>query len=233
MQRTTDRRTGLITAGLTLVLMAWDVSGLDLPMAYWSGGPGGFALRDNWFLSSVAHDAARHLAWLLALAVCLAVWFPVMGMRRLPPAHRLQFAAGVLLAVTVVSSLKVFSAPDCPWSLLEFGGLAHHASHWSQLLRHDRGSGGCFPAGHASAGFAFLSGYFAFRHASPVVARRWLVGSVVSGLALGLAQQVRGAHFMSHTLWSGWICWCTAWGVDAYRKRREPSPAACSLEALS
>jgi len=39
--------------------------------------------------------------------------------------------------------------------------------------------------------------------------------ALAAGLVLGLAQQARGAHFMSHTLWSGWVCWCVAWAVDA------------------
>jgi membrane-associated PAP2 superfamily phosphatase len=32
---------------------------------------------------------------------------------------------------------------------------------------------------------------------------------------LGLAQQWRGAHFMSHTLWSAAVCWMIAWLVHA------------------
>jgi membrane-associated PAP2 superfamily phosphatase len=49
----------------------------------------------------------------------------------------------------------------------------------------------------------------------PALARGWLAAAVAAGLVLGLAQQWRGAHFMSHTLWSGWVCWCVAWALDA------------------
>ena len=31
---------------------------------------------------------------------------------------------------------------------------------------------------------------------------------------MGLAQQMRGAHFMSHTLWTGWLCWTAGWLFD-------------------
>jgi len=31
---------------------------------------------------------------------------------------------------------------------------------------------------------------------------------------MGLAQQVRGAHYMSHTLWTAWLCWSSAALVD-------------------
>jgi len=50
---------------------------------------------------------------------------------------------------------------------------------------------------------------------APAVARRWLAAALAAGLVLGVAQQLRGAHFMSHTLWSAWLCWVVAWGIDA------------------
>jgi membrane-associated PAP2 superfamily phosphatase len=42
----------------------------------------------------------------------------------------------------------------------------------------------------------------------------WLAGAAATGLVLGVAQQMRGAHFMSHTLWTGWLCWTTGWLTD-------------------
>ena len=54
----------------------------------------------------------------------------------------------------------------------------------------------------------------AFRHALPATARRWLLGSMLAGLLLGLAQQVRGAHYMSHPFWTAGFCWASAAGLD-------------------
>ena len=100
--------------------------------------------------------------------------------------------------------------------------MARYASHWA-LGVVDGGGGRCFPAGHASAGFAFVGGYFALRHKAPAAARWWLAAAVLAGLVLGGAQQVRGAHFMSHTLWTGWLCWTVGWlcalGALALRPR--------------
>ena len=37
---------------------------------------------------------------------------------------------------------------------------------------------------------------------------KWLLAAVcLAGGAFGAAQVVRGAHFVSHVLWSAWICW--------------------------
>lgn len=149
---------------------------------------------------------------MVALGLCLAVWWPAGPLVRLTQAERLQLAVTTLLGALAVSILKTGSQTSCPWELTEFGGLAHYASHWT--LRPDGGAGHCFPAGHASSGFTFLGGYFAFRQADRRAARLWLAAALAGGLLLGLAQQWRGAHFMSHTLWSAAVCWGVACAVQ-------------------
>ncbi|MGC1176117.1 phosphatase PAP2 family protein [Polaromonas sp.] len=226
MQIFSNRQLAAITAALALLLLAWDMSGLDLPLAHWFGGPAGFPLRDDAFLTGVLHEGAKRVAWVLALLLCVAVWWPVGGFRRLAPLRRFQLAATTLLAVLVVSALKSVSTTSCPWSLADFGSVAHYTPHWTHVFAPDGGSGQCFPAGHAASGFAFVGGYFAFRHTAPVIARRWLAVSLLAGLVLGLAQQVRGAHFTSHTLWTAFICWCVAWAADSLCTRVASSPLA-------
>ena len=99
---------------------------------------------------------------------------------------------------------------------MEFGGTARYVSHWQWGVR-DGGGGHCFPAGHASTGFAYLGAWFWLRRAAPRAATAWLIGALLVGLGLGLVQQVRGAHYMSHTLWTAWLCWVvsgTVWWVQ-------------------
>ncbi|MDO8387550.1 MAG: phosphatase PAP2 family protein [Polaromonas sp.] len=214
MQTFSNRQVAAVTAALALLLLAWDVSGLDLATAHWFGGAGGFPLRDNGWLSEVMHDGARRLAWGFAVSLCVAVWWPVGPLRRLTFHRRLQLAVTPLLAVLAVSALKSVSSTSCPWGLADFGGVAHYTPHWGQVFAPDGGSGRCFPAGHAASGFAFVGGYFAFREAAPAIAWRWLAASLLAGAVLGLGQQIRGAHFTSHTLWTAFICWCVAWAMD-------------------
>jgi membrane-associated PAP2 superfamily phosphatase len=70
--------------------------------------------------------------------------------------------------------------------------------------------GACFPAGHALSAFAFIGGYFAWCGVDRRIARRWLLAVLAAGGWIGLTQQLRGAHFLSHTLWTLWICWTLA-----------------------
>lgn len=212
------RRALLWTMVTLLCLLIWDALGQDRALARWFGTASGFPLRDQWFLVQVMHEGARRVGWILVLLLALAVWWPVALWRSLSTVERLQMAVSALLALLVVSVGKNLSATSCPWDLAEFGGVARYASHWALGL-HDGGGGHCFPAGHASAGFAFIGGAFALRRAHPRAARWWLAGALVAGLVLGLAQQLRGAHFMSHTLWTAWLCWLTGWCCDLAASR--------------
>lgn len=200
-----------------VALLAWDAGGLDLPLATLAGTAHGFPLREQWALTRLLHDGARWVSWLLVFGLCAAVWWPVGALARLPVQLRLQLAASTLLAAFAVSALKGFSVTSCPWDLQAFGGVARYVSHWSGLV--DGGAGHCFPAGHAAAGFAYVSGYFAFRRHDAVLARRWLLAALAAGFLLGLAQQLRGAHFMSHTLWTAWICWTVCWALDGLHRK--------------
>lgn len=229
MQIFSNRQLAAVTAALVLLLLGWDFSGLDLLLAHWFGGAEGFPLRDNAFLTLALHDGAKRLAWVLALGLCVGVWWPVSGLRRLPVHRRLQLAATTFLAVLVVSALKSVSTASCPWSLADFGGVAHYIPHWQHVFAPDGGGGRCFPAGHASSGFAFVGGYFAFRETAPLMARGWLAAALLAGGVLGLAQQIRGAHITSHTLWTAFICWCVAWAMDGLFARIVVDPLGLDM----
>ena len=224
-------RSWLLALCLPAPLLAWDAAGLDLPLARLTAGAGGFALRDHWLLTSVLHDAGRYLAWLVTLWLLAGCWHPTGVLRRLPVAARVQWLGTALLCLLAVSLLKYSSHTSCPWDLSEFGGAGVHLSHWT-WGRSDGGPGHCFPAGHAVSGFAFMGGYFASRDVSPRLAWQSLLAASAVGLVLGIGQQLRGAHFMSHTLWTGWICWALALCVQTLATA-VAAPAAASRTATA
>lgn len=197
-----------------LLLTGWDYSGLDLLLASWFGNAKGFPLESHWLWRQLLHDDIRPWPWLLELGLLAAIVRPWGQLTQLPALRRVQLALSTLGALLLISGIKRFSHTSCPWDLAQFGGVARYASHWAWGAL-DGGRGGCFPAGHASTGFAFIGGFFAFRHTLPKTAWRWLAGALTAGLVLGLAQQVRGAHYMSHTLWTAWFCWAFAATADA------------------
>ena len=220
----------LLGSMLSLVLLLlWDASGLDVWMAALFGNARGFPLQNHWLWNDVLHDKIKPFTWALEIALLVGIAVPFSALRALPVARRAQLAITTLVALLLVSSIKLRSTTSCPWDLQQFGGAAIYVSHWARGVL-DGGGGGCFPAGHASAGFAFVGGFFVFRRSHPALAWRWLAGALALGLLLGVAQQIRGAHYMSHTLWTAWLCWsCAAlidWGVmrcTAWQLRRAVS----------
>ena len=205
----TARQLVLLTLVSGLLLCLWDLLGQDLAMARWFGTPGGFPYRDHWLFSGILHQGARRVAWTLQLGLIVAIWWPVGPLRQLPRRERVHLMLATLLTILGIWLLKNRSLTSCPWELSEFGGVAAYVTHWRWGVA-DGGEGLCFPAGHASAAFAFLTGYFWLRERAPRAALVWLTITVVAGTTIGLAQQVRGAHYMSHTLWTGWMSWVLA-----------------------
>ncbi len=221
------------TLAMLALLLAWDATGGDLALARLAGTPAGFPWRHSAFLVQVMHEGAKNLSWLFMVALFAAIRWPVGVLRRLTAAARAQLACSALLSVLAVSLLKHASHTSCPWDLQAFGGVASHVSHWAWKV-YDGGPGGCFPAGHASAAFAYVGGFFVLRRVSSRAAALWLAAAVAAGLALGIAQQLRGAHYMSHTLWTGWICWTVGFAIEllaAARASRRPATGPAAAHA--
>ena len=161
----------------------------------------------NWWIESVLHTGGR---WAIRGLVLIGItcWVAATFDRSLRVLRRpsAYFVVAVVLAVGAVGLLKALTNVSCPWDLRIFGGrypLVPLFAHRTATLR----DGHCFPAAHASAGYALLALYFVFRERSAALARAGLTAGIVTGVVFGLAQQTRGAHFVSHDLWSAFVCW--------------------------
>lgn len=201
-----------------LALLAWDASGADLWVMRQVGSAAGFAWRDSWFTASLIHQGGRLLSWVVMVFIVLANLLPGRLLPRLTRRERVQWLVVTVVCLLVVSLIKRVSLTSCPWDLAEFGGAAQYVSHWA-LGRHDGGGGHCFPSGHASAAFAFLSGGWVLARAYPRLGRAWVATVIGLGVVYGAGQMLRGAHYPSHTMWTAWICWALTVALMAIRPR--------------
>lgn len=204
-----------------ILLLAWDASGLDLWAMRLVGDAGGFAWRDLWVTKSLIHEGGRLVSY-AAMAFVVAVNLVPRLLPALQRRERTWWLVTTLVCLALISLLKRASLTSCPWDLTEFGGAARYVSHWAWGVR-DGGGGHCFPSGHASAAFAYLAGGWVLARAYPRAARAWALAVVVLGVIYGLGQMARGAHYPSHTMWTGWLCWATtvvAVHVGPWRLRR-------------
>jgi len=218
-----DRRGGLISILGLVAILAWESTQGDLAMARWFGQPTGFPLSDHFLLENILHTGVRNLGWMILLSwLALTVW-PKGFLKQLPITQRWLLWFSIVACLLVVIVMKGLSTTSCPWDVDVFGGAVPYVSHLD-FWKTDGGGGHCFPAGHASTGFAFMGAYFWLKQSNSRVVMIGLLISVASGVLLGVSQQIRGAHFMSHTLWTAWICWVTPWlihGVYTYRLNKK------------
>ena len=221
MQTPSLRRDTAITLLALLGVLAWEWAGQDMAMAAWFGTPAGFAMHNTVWFDAVFHRWPHDAAWLVLFTFAAQMRWPMGAFAAVPRRAIGAAVLATLAALLVIQLLKHYSPTSCPWDMRAFGGHAQHLPHWRQLLLRwsDGGGGHCFPAGSASSGFAFIAAYPFLRSHAPRLAKQWLLGFGLAGLVLGLAQQMRGAHFMSHTLWTAWLCWSCGMALFYARQR--------------
>lgn len=164
-------------------------------------------LQNAWATSQLIHKGGKWLsaaATLLTLVLCFHAWRHERAAAWRWPLLYLVMA--VALGTGVVSLLKSLTNMDCPWDLARYGGLREYVGLFA-TRPHGMPRGVCFPAGHSSAGFAWVSLYFLALLVRPAWRWRGLAVGLVAGGVFGAAQQLRGAHFLSHDLWTLATCW--------------------------
>jgi membrane-associated PAP2 superfamily phosphatase len=204
--------TRLLLAPLVALLSALAVialTNLDVDLARWlffDESSRQWRGASSWVANELLHTGGR---WLVraSVAASILVWLATFS-GIAPNCRRAAafFALAVVFTVAITGWLKTVTNVDCPWDLTVFGGQYPYVPLFADRpdeLRY----GLCFPAAHASAGYALMALYFVFVERHPSLARAGLAVGIALGLAFGLAQQSRGAHFLSHDLWSAMIAW--------------------------
>ncbi|MFM2440885.1 MAG: hypothetical protein RLZZ349_612 [Pseudomonadota bacterium] len=177
-----------------------------------------FPLKQDGFLENVMHQGLKDLVIVVTL-MALGLWMYGLKIGASMKRHQtkshwsytyqqqfLWLFVAMAISTAAISILKHLSIHDCPWNLLDYGGTQPLIPLFGSLPAGIK-PGHCFPGGHASAGFALMALYFAFRDTLPKYANIGLVVGLLLGFAMGWGQMMRGAHFMSHNLWTAWLVW--------------------------
>ena len=217
----------------------WDIRLMDI---FFNSSLQTFPERHNWWLETVLHDGLRQaIIWVVMALVAMLFFVPSLaglmkalnyngaGLATLQPVLSWQreitwAILGMALSILLITYLKRHSFHACPWDLIRYGGH----SEFIPLLKNahaDTTLGHCFPAAHAAGGFIWLAFYFALHDRAPRIAY-WMLGlGLVLGNVMGFSQCLRGAHFLSHQLWTLlWIwlvllVWYSVWSPSNSRCR--------------
>lgn len=167
-----------------------------------------FGTSNEFLFRTILHKGGKSLPVIAGVGSLLFYLFSFSSLGTRLKRYRKQYlyviAAIVTCALFVVGA-KALSSSPCPWSLEMFGGNSN-------------GAGKCFPAGHASSGFALFSLFFAVLSLNfsgvqmPARKIKFLsslifIGVLSVGWLLGLGRQAQGAHFLSHTTATMFFDW--------------------------
>jgi membrane-associated PAP2 superfamily phosphatase len=214
-------------AAAAMLLTMLEHTSVDLWLAdQWFALEGGvWAWRDHWLTYDVIHHHGKQMLIVFGLVllsfILLSFRWSRLGKWRLPMIYLLTSMA---LLPALIAGSKRFSPVPCPWDLLSYGGDAVYRHNFEYAFGAAQ-SGHCFPAGHAAGGFALLAVYFA---AYPYTRRPalFLLPGLIVGTIFAFGQEARGAHFLSHDLWTLSLCWFGALGLFLlFRPNRWPAHA--------
>lgn len=202
----------LPTVLFLLAAAGCELTGIDLYLAdrFFDFTAGQWPARESWWAEWLIHKRGKDLIVLIASGSLLlwlgSFWWDRLHRYRWPA---LYLALAIVISTSTVTAGKKLSGRHCPWDLDRYGGTVPHTT----LIETPPTAckpGNCFPAGHAAGGFSVVAGYFAWRDRRRFIARSWLVAGLLLGSIYGYGQMARGAHFISHNIWSAIICWLSA-----------------------
>jgi len=202
----------IVTATLLIfTIIFFGVSNIDL------------MVQDNFFDSSthkwvldrdlepykfIFYDGIKKLLILFAVLMLLSLVF--LRKNRTVIAYKKGLLIVVLSAIFVpliVGGLKKATNMPCPKNEIHYGGVYPSTKVWEHYPKEFEQPSKirCFPAGHASGGFALLSLFFLFKRRRN---RGLALGVALTvGWSMGLYKMLIGDHFLSHTVITMILAW--------------------------
>ncbi len=173
----------------------------------------------NAVLKFIFYDGIKRL--LIVIAVLFLIVLIAGWKKEWMRSYRRGFLIVVLSSIAVpliVGSLKAVTNMPCPKNLDIFEGAYPHTCVWEKYTSKDchLEKQKCWPAGHASGGFALLSLIFLFHSRKNKIIAASIAMSI--GWSMGSYKMLIGDHFLSHTTITMILAWLLilliARGVD-------------------
>ena len=200
--------------GIALILLTvlFEYSILDISIAnnFFDQQTRKWIATDSWWANELIHTGGRNLIALIAILALsgLIASFFIDFFRQ----YRITFTYTLLciiLSTVLVAAGKKYTNIDCPWDMDIYSGTRPYISIFGDKPDNLE-PGRCFPGGHSSGGFSLLLLYFLFRDKNKKIALTGLGFALALGSTFALGQWARGAHFISHDIWSAFIAWYVA-----------------------
>jgi len=198
-------------AALVIAVIFFGVSGTDIWVQNHFYNP----VNHQWILDRedsvynfIFYDGIKRLIIIFNVLVLIAL---VVGWKKPFLARYRKGLIIVLLSSifvpVIVGSFKATTNIPCPKNLEIYGGIYPHTCVWEKYPSTfcNQKKIKCWPAGHASGGFALLSLFYLFRkRRAKIIA---LSGVMAVGWSMGTYKMLIGDHFLSHTVITMIMAW--------------------------
>jgi len=156
----------------------------------------------------IFYDGIKKVLILLALSFLFALIF--FRNNRVIKEYKRGIIIVILSAIfipLVSGGLKKITNMPCPKNEIHFGGKMIRTAVWESYDEPYKSMSkiACWPAGHASGGFALLSLFFLFKTLRNKILA--LTFSLGIGWSMGIYKMLIGDHFLSHTIITMLIAW--------------------------
>ena len=108
---------------------------------------------------------------------------------------------------SIIGTLKAITNTPCPCNIINFGGTYPDIKVFDKYPEDfiQKSKAKCWPAGHASGGFALMSLFFLFK--KPKHQKIALIGTIILAWSMGTYKMLLGDHFLSHTIITMLLAW--------------------------
>lgn len=154
------------------------------------------------------YDGIKNLLILFAVAILFSLIF--LRKRKFVQEYKKGLIIVLLAAIfvpSIIGSLKAISNTPCPCNIIHFNGTYPEIkaldSYPKDFVQTSKAK--CWPAGHASGGFALMALFFLFKTAKNQ--KRALIGALIIAWSMGTYKMLLGDHFLSHTIITMLLAW--------------------------
>ena len=171
------------------------------------------------------YDGIKTLLILFALAILFSLIF--LRKKELIKEYKKGLIIVLLTAIFVpliIGSLKAISNTPCPCNIVHFNGVYPDIKVFDSYPKDfvQPSIAKCWPAGHASGGFALMALFFLFKTVKNQ--KRALIAALIIAWSMGTYKMLLGDHFLSHTIITMIMAWLIILIIvksTQYKKRQD------------
>lgn len=196
---------------LLLVIVISGVSNIDISIQnyfYYRESSEWILDRDNQLLNFIFYSGVKKLIILFFVGVLLSLIFfrKTEIIKKYQQGLIVVLLSGIFVPL-IVSGLKLATNKPCPRNISHYGGNNPDIKIFDQYPKDfiQKSRSRCWPAGHASGGFALLSLFFLFKTKRNKV--KSLIFAMIIGWSIATYKMFVGDHFLSHSIITMIIAW--------------------------